>query len=182
MPLLPQLPGLGALKLRAHQFNRRFMLSGTLVLGLSLLSLCASCAHRSPFSVGRAVKLGNLQMGEAEYPVKPRKGSHHCRLIAVCAKKDAEGMRAALKGKAVVKRDGQTILELAFSPETLKECPWFDDADKGAFAAYFLHDQATLDQSIKEQGEYNVEIILSGQPPSDSAVWFFYLPWHFGYF
>ena len=87
-----------------------------------------------------------------------------------------------MEGKAVVKRDGQAVLELAFSPDTLRECTWLDDRNKKLLAAYFLHDQTTLDQSIKEQGEYTVEITLSGQPPSDSTVWFFYLPWHFGYF
>ena len=182
MPLLPQMPGLRALKLRARRSNRRFTRSGKLMLALSLLMLCVSCAHRGLYDFGGSIKLGNLQTGETEYSLKRPKGSHHCRLIAVCAKTDAEGMRAALEGKAVVKRDGQAVLELAFSPDTLRECTWLDDRNKKLLAAYFLHDQTTLDQSIKEQGEYTVEITLSGQPPSDSTVWFFYLPWHFGYF
>lgn len=125
--------------------------------------------------------MGNLHAGESEYSIERPKASHHCRLIVVCAKADGERLRVALKGRAVIKRDGQIVVELPLSPETLKECPWFEDKDKGVFAAFFLHDPITLDRSFKAHGKYAVEIVLSGQPPSSSTVWFFYLPWHFGY-
>ncbi len=176
-----ELPKVLSFKLRPHRLGRRLRRSGTLVLGLSLLTLCTSCAHRGPFNVGAAVELGKLQAGVSEYPFKRPKGSHHYRLIVVSAKPDVERLRRALKGKAVIKRDGQTVWELEFSPEALRECPWFEEGRKWVWGAYFLHDPTTLDQSIKEKGEYVLVITLYEEPPSGSTVWLFYLPWYFGY-
>lgn len=151
-----------------------------LLVALSSVVLCASCAHRGPYDFGGSVKLGDLHSGGCMYPLKRPKGAHHCRLIVTCAKVDRDRLHTALKGKAVVKRDGQSVAEFSFSPETVKECPWLKD--KRVLAAYFLHGETTLDETISKRGDYSVEVILSGQPPSGSAVWLFYLPWHFALF
>jgi|YelNatPaOPRAMG01_1025707.scaffolds.fasta_scaffold56497_2 hypothetical protein len=128
--------------------------------------------------MGGSIVLGRLRTGESVYRLERPKGAHHCRLIVVCAKPDADRLRAALTGRLAVKRNGQSIFEQPLCPETLRQCHWLRDKYKGAFVAYFLHDEAMLDQGFTAKGEYTVEIVLSGQPPPDSTLWLFYLPWH----
>lgn len=149
-----------------------------LVLSSMMLSVM-SCAHvkTSPFDLGAAVQLGRFQSGKAVFSFDRPNGSKFCRLIVVCTRSDAETIRASLRGRVVVKRDGARVFDDSFSPETLSECAWFKD--KAGVAGYHLHWPRVLDESIQASGQYAVEVESLGEPPASSTVWLFYLPWYY---
>lgn len=177
---MSKLSELYAFMLRTIQCARKLWRSGILILGMFLLMTCVSCVHRHPFDGGGAIMLGSLQHGMSEFAVKRPKGTHHCRLIVVCPKADANELLLALKGRVVVIQDDQIVTEFSIGPETVKQCLWFKDNQR--VVGYFLHGEATLDNSIYAEDNYTIEIELANQPPTDSRVYFFYLAWYYGYF
>ncbi len=87
----------------------------------------------------------------------------------------------ALRGHAMVRRNGEAALELPFGPEVLTRCHSFSQR-KGC-AGYFLHhhlddSRKVLDKTIKGKGICTVEMELSAQPPPGSTLWLWYLRWY----
>lgn len=162
---------------------QRLRITSLVTLGLSLILLgTVSCIHvnKGPFDLGAAKLLGRLQSGESEFSLNRPKGSKYCKLVVVCSAPDGDSLRLTLQGEVVIKRDGENVIELPFTPETLKEGTGF--SEKKGVAVCWLHWPKVLDESIKSSGEYVVKVVLTEKPRAGSELWLFYFPWHYGIF
>ena len=146
---------------------------------LCSLVLCTSCATRNPFAIGGGVELGRLRIGTAEFSLKRVHAPYGREFVAVCRQEDGDKLRSALRGKAVLKRDGVPVTELTFSPDTVLECSsWFKE--KRRLAGYLLDRSRRWPRKavFRAEGRYTVELTLWSQPPEGSTLWMGYLRWY----